>query len=66
MNDQALGFLIMTVAIPIVLIVWLLPSIIAVNRGHKHAAAIVVANLLFGLNGVGWRVALVWAFTDKR
>lgn len=41
---------------------YLIPSIIAVLKKHRHKYAIIAVNVLGGLlYGVGWLVALVWA-----
>jgi hypothetical protein len=42
------------------------PSIVAYHRGHHNAMAIFAFNLLLGLTGVGWAIALVWALTAVR
>ena len=55
-------------------IVWLvlgvafyfLPAIVASNRKHPNATAILVLNLLAGWTFVGWVVAMAWAFTSTR
>lgn len=39
------------------------PTIVAALRGHHQTAAIAVVNLLLGCSGVGWAIALAWAFT---
>ncbi len=45
------------------LIIWFLPSLIALVRGHHNLGAIFLTNLLFGWTGIGWAIALVWSFT---
>jgi Superinfection immunity protein len=45
------------------LVFYVLPSVIAVCRKHHNAAAIIAVNILLGLTGIGWVVALVWALT---
>jgi hypothetical protein len=45
-------------------VVYFMPTIIAVQRGHKNALAIGVLNLLLGGTGLGWVVALVWSLTN--
>ncbi len=45
---------------------WLLcftPSVIAIWRRHRSAAAIVAMNLLLGWTGIGWICALVWSIS---
>ncbi|MGH8320545.1 MAG: superinfection immunity protein [Gammaproteobacteria bacterium] len=45
-------------------IFYCLPGIIALLRSHRHAALIVMVNLLTGWTIVGWFVCLLWAFTN--
>lgn len=42
---------------------YLFPTLVALGRGKKNAAAIGVLNLFLGWTFIGWVVALVWAFT---
>jgi len=42
------------------------PSLVAYHRGHPNAMAIFALNLLLGLTGIGWAIALVWALTAVR
>jgi hypothetical protein len=48
------------------LALYLLPTFIAISRGHQNLAAIVALNLLTGWSFIGWVAALVWAFTEVR
>lgn len=43
---------------------WLTPFGLALVRGHRNSGAIGVLNLILGLTGVGWLVALIWACTE--
>lgn len=43
---------------------WLTPFGIALIRGHKHSGPIGMLNLLLGLTGIGWIVALIWSCTE--
>lgn len=47
------------------LVVYFVPTAVALMRGHPNAAPIVVVNLFLGWSLVGWVVALAWAFTAK-
>jgi len=40
-----------------------IPSFVAFTRGHPNAIPIFLVNLLLGLTGIGWIIALVWSFT---
>lgn len=44
-------------------LLYLLPWLIAIGRRHRSAAAIGVANVLFGWTLLGWGVSIVWAFS---
>ena len=57
-------FAIMAVLVLPVLI-YLVPTTIAVNRKHRNAAAIAVLNIFLGWTFLGWVGALVWAMTDN-
>lgn len=46
------------------IVIYLLPSIIAFNRGRKNSGAIFVLNLLLGWSVIGWVVALVWSIKE--
>jgi len=43
------------------LVLYFLPSIIAVARGKRDLLAIFLLNLFLGWSIIGWIVALVWA-----
>jgi hypothetical protein len=55
------GSIIGIIVFIISLVLFLLPTIIAVARHHRNRLAIFLINLLLGWTGVGWLVALVWA-----
>jgi surface polysaccharide O-acyltransferase-like enzyme len=42
---------------------YFLPGFIAFRRRHRNRVAILVINIFLGLTGIGWVVALIWAFT---
>jgi uncharacterized membrane protein len=46
-------------------VIYLVPTTIAVNRKHNNAAAIAALNIFLGWTFIGWVVALVWAMTDN-
>ncbi|MBX2833950.1 MAG: superinfection immunity protein [Micavibrio sp.] len=43
----------------------LLPSGIAVMRRHKNLIPIILVNVLLGITGIGWIIALIWSFTSN-
>lgn len=45
---------------------YFLPTGLALLRGHQNVAAIAVLNVFLGWLGIGWIVALIWAFTAVR
>lgn len=45
----------------ILVLLFLLPTWIAIALGRKNWFAIMLVNLLFGLSGIGWAIALIWA-----
>ena len=50
----------------LVLLYWL-PTILAIVRRTPSAAGIAVFNFLLGWTGIGWLVALIWALAaDNR
>lgn len=54
------------VASEILLYIYLLPSIIAIENNNKNTYFIFICNLLLGITVVGWFVALVSALQSKR
>ena len=59
-TGTAAGFFVILVLIGL----YLLPTFIAMVRGHHQTAAIVVINLLLGWTFIGWVAALAWSATD--
>jgi uncharacterized protein YqhQ len=45
---------------------YLLPGIIAEQRGHPKARQIVAVNILLGWMGMFWIIALLWALSGPR
>jgi hypothetical protein len=50
----------------IIIFVYFIPGTIAVARNHKHTAAVVLVNLLFGWTFLGWAIALIWSVMNQR
>lgn len=50
----------------LMVLVYFLPSLVAHDRHHHNAAAILVLNLLAGWTFFGWVACLVWACTQVR
>lgn len=55
------------VIIGIILIVTLvfIPTGVALMRRHNNFIPILLVNLLLGITGIGWIVALIWSFTSN-
>jgi Superinfection immunity protein/Short C-terminal domain len=53
----------MTTALVILVIaaLYFVPSVIAYKRNHAYKNIILVINLIFGLTGIGWAAAAIWA-----
>ena len=49
-----------------ILLLYFLPSIIAVRRAHTNAMSVVVLNLFLGWTFLGWVASLVWSLTTQR
>lgn len=47
----------------VVLVLFFLPTIVALRRDHHNRVPIALVNVLLGWTVLGWIVALVWAFT---
>lgn len=50
----------------LVMVVYLLPTWVAIIRGKRAMFAILVLNVLLGWSLIGWIVALVWSLTPDR
>ncbi len=48
------------------IVLYFLPAIVATNRKHHNAGAILALDLLLGWSGLGWIIAFVWACTEVR
>jgi len=46
-------------------LIYFLPTILALARGHLSALAIFLLNLFFGWTLIGWIVALIWSCTGN-
>jgi cytochrome bd-type quinol oxidase subunit 2 len=55
--------LVVLVVLLIVMLLYFLPAFIAFRRRHRNRVAILVMNIFLGFTGIGWVVALIWAFT---
>jgi len=49
----------------LVILIYFIPSFVAVYRKHNNAIPIVVLNFFLGWTFFGWVISLVWALTDN-
>ncbi len=47
----------------VVAVLYFVPAVVAVMRGHPNAVAICMLDLFLGWTFLGWVAALVWSFT---
>ena len=48
------------------LIIYFVPTLIALFRRHDNGFPIFLTNLLFGWTFIGWIIAFIWSFTAIR
>src|SRR5271154_5092398 len=49
----------------VAVLLYFLPTVIALIRGHLSALAIFLLNLFFGWTVIGWLIALIWSCTGN-
>ena len=50
----------------LIAVLYFAPTVVAFRREHNNAVPIFLVNLLFGwVYGIGWVIALLWAFSDN-
>jgi hypothetical protein len=49
-----------------VLLLYFLPALVAILRGHHSWPAIAILDLLLGWSVIGWIIALIWSLTGVR
>ena len=52
-------------AIVAFLIIFFLPSFVAIGRGHPTSVGVFIVNLFFGWTAIGWVAAFIWACVSK-
>lgn len=60
MRSEGFGFVEISVII-LAILLYFLPTFIAVLRRHKNKLAVFLLNLFLGWTGLGWVAALVWS-----
>lgn len=58
------GIILIAIVAILSLVVYFLPLVIAIMRGHHQTLAIAAVCVLLGWTFLGWVFALVWAFTN--
>jgi hypothetical protein len=46
-----------------VLLMYMFPTLVAVQRVHPQRASIIIINTMLGWTGLGWLIALAWSLT---
>lgn len=46
----------------IAILMYFIPTFVAMVRGHAQLGALVVMNIIFGWTILGWGAAVVWSF----
>jgi hypothetical protein len=47
------------------LVIYFVPTVIAIGRGHRNATPIVLLNILLGWTFLGWVAALIWSASNN-
>lgn len=50
----------------ITLLIYFVPSYIAIKKDHKSKAAIILLNIFLGWSVIGYIVALVWSMSESK
>jgi len=53
---------ILTVLGLLVALIYIIPTLVAFNRGHRNRWVIMIINIVFGATLLGWLIAIIWAF----
>ncbi len=62
-SDASSGGVVGLAWLALIAVAYFLPTICAQSRGHRNTMPIFILNLFLGWTGLGWIIALVWAFT---
>jgi len=65
MSNETIG-LGLIIAGLICLVIFFIPTIIAFKRNHHFKFVILAINIIFGVTGIGFLIALVWAVWPKK
>ncbi len=53
-------------AVVVAALLYFLPALIALLRGHHNGFAIFLTNVLLGWTLIGWIIALIWSTTASQ
>ncbi len=62
---EVVGPLVLALAIPLIVGMYLLPTLVAVKRAVPDRGSVAVINVLLGWSFIGWVVALALAFRSR-
>lgn len=62
---EVVGSLVLALAIPLIVGLYLLPTLVAVKRAVPDRGSVAVINVLLGWSFIGWVVALALAFRSR-
>lgn len=60
-----LGAIVLVIVLGVSLLLYFLPTIIAVKRDHKSKGGIIALNILLGWTMLVWLICLVWSLSDS-
>ncbi len=66
MAETHIPWVVIAIAAILGLILYFIPSVIALTRNHRNKAPIVALNILLGWSILGWVGALVWALVNDQ
>lgn len=52
--------------VPILIVIYMFPTEVAYFKGKRDRFSICLLNIFLGISGVGWVIALVWAFLQDK
>ena len=56
----------MIILLAVSFVLYFIPTVVAIERGHHNKLAIFLLNLFAGWSIIGWIAALVWAATSVK
>lgn len=59
-------YLLITLALMVILALYMLPTLVAFKRGHESLYGITIINIALGWTGVMWLGCMVWARDEEQ